>query len=190
MPDRPNIVLTLSDQHRGDALGCVGNPAVRTPNLDDLAAEGVIFRSSNTRSPLCMPARASLITGMYVNEHSAWGNRTEADSREPSHARNIRDAGYCTAVIGRTHFRLYQADDGHTRDHASGLHDWGYEFAHETKDTIPSATHRCCYTDFLAEKGKLLVFEDATSGAADGPGSTRSGRSVKRTNPPTGPGPH
>ena len=107
-----------------------------------------------------MPARASLITGMYVNEHGAWGNRTEADRRGPSHVRNIRDAGYCTAVIGKTHFRLYQADDGHTRDHASGLHDWGYEFAHEVKDTIPSATHRCYYTDFLAERGKLQVYED------------------------------
>ena len=70
---RPNIVLIFSDQHRGDALGCVGNPAVRTPNLDDLVAEGVIFRSCNTSSPLCMLARTSLMTGMYVNEHGAWG---------------------------------------------------------------------------------------------------------------------
>ncbi len=160
MPHKPNIVLIFSDQHRGDALGCVGNPVVRTPNLDGLAAEGVIFRNCNTSAPLCMPARASLITGMYVNEHGAWGNRTEADRHGPSHVRNIRDAGYRTAVIGKTHFRLYQADDGHTRDHASGLHDWGYEFAHETKDTIPSATHRCHYTDFLAERGKLQVYED------------------------------
>ena len=160
MPHKPNIVLIFSDQHRGDALGCVGNPAVRTPNLDGLAAEGVTFRNCNTNSPLCMPARASLITGMHVNEHGAWGNRNEADRHGPSHVRNIRDAGYCTAVIGKTHFRLYQADDGHTRDHASGLHDWGYEFAHEVKDTIPSATHRCYYTDFLAERGKLQVYED------------------------------
>ena len=50
-----------------------------------------------------------------------------------------------------------QADDGHTRDHASGLNDWGYEFTH---DAIPSAIHRCYYTDFLAEKGKLQVYED------------------------------
>ena len=107
-----------------------------------------------------MPARASLITGRYVNEHGAWGNRAEADRHGPSHVRNIRDAGYRTAVIGKTHFRLYQADDGHTSDHEYGLHDWGYEFAHETKDTIPSATHRCYYSDFLAEKGKLQVFED------------------------------
>ena len=118
------------------------------------------FSNCSTNSPLCMPARASLITGLYVNEHGAWGNRTEADRHGPSHVRNIRDAGYCTAVIGKTHFRLYQADDGHTRDHASGLHDWGYEFAHEVKDTIPSATHRCYYTDFLAERGKLQVYED------------------------------
>ena len=160
MPDSPNILLIFSDQHRGDALGCLGKSAVRTPNLDGLAAEGVVFRNCNTNSPLCMPARASLITGLYVNEHGAWGNRTEADRHGPSHVRNIRDAGYCTAVIGKTHFRLYQADDGHTRDHASGLHDWGYEFAHEVKDTIPSATHRCYYTDFLAERGKLQVYED------------------------------
>ncbi|MCY4129322.1 MAG: sulfatase-like hydrolase/transferase [Gammaproteobacteria bacterium] len=157
---RPNIVLIYSDQHRGDALGCVGNPVVRTPNLDRLAAEGVTFPSCNTNSPLCMPARASLITGSYVNEHGAWGNRSEADRHGPSHVRNIKDAGYCTAVIGKTHFRLYQADDGHTRDHASGLHDWGYEFALEIKDTIPSSTHLCYYTDFLAERGKLQVYED------------------------------
>ena len=160
MPDQPNILLIFSDQHRGDALGCVGNQAIRTPNLDGLSTEGVVFRNCNTNAPLCMPARASLMTGLYVNEHGAWGNRTEADRHGPSHVRNIRDAGYCTAVIGKTHFRLYQADDGHTRDHASGLHDWGYEIAHEVKDTIPSATHRCYYTDFLAERGKLQVYED------------------------------
>ena len=159
-PNKPNIVLIFSDQHRGDALGCVGNPVVRTPNLDGLAAEGVTFRNCNTNSPLCMPARASLMTGLYVNEHGAWGNRSEADRHGPSHVRNIRDSGYCTAVIGKTHFRLYQADDGHTRDHASGLHDWGYEFAHEVKDTIPSATHRCYYSDFLARRGKLQIYED------------------------------
>ncbi len=160
MADRSNIVLVFSDQHRGDALGCVGNTAVRTPNLDALASEGVTFGNCNTSSPLCMPARASLITGQHVNEHGAWGNRSEADPRGPSHVRNIRTAGYRTAVVGKTHFRVHQADDGHTRDHASELHAWGYEFAHETKDTIPSATHRCHYADFLAQQGKLQVYED------------------------------
>ena len=160
--DKPNIVLIFSDQHRGDALGCAGNPVVRTPNLDGLAAEGVLFRSCSASSPLCMPARASLMTGLYVNAHGAWGNRNEPDRHGQSHVRNVREAGYCTAVFGKTHFRLYQADDGHTQDHAAGLNDWGYEVTHETKDTIPSATHRCYYSDFLAGKESLQVYEDCS----------------------------
>ena len=159
MADRPNIVLIFSDQHRGDALGCAGNPAVRTPNLDALAAQGVVFRNCSTSSPLCMPARASLITGQYVNEHGAWGNRHEADRYGPSHVRNIRDAGYCTAVIGKTHFRVPQSDAGHTRDRTADLNDWGYEFTHEIGET-PSATNRNDYDDFLGEKRKLQVYEN------------------------------
>ena len=55
---------------------------------------------------------------------SGYGGRGDAERHGSSRVRNIGDAGYCTAVIGKTHFRFYQADDGHTRDHASGLHDW------------------------------------------------------------------
>jgi len=47
MADKPNIILIFPDQHRGDTMGCAGNPAVRTPNLDRLAAEGVTFQPSN-----------------------------------------------------------------------------------------------------------------------------------------------
>jgi len=74
--------------------------------------------------------------------------------------RNIRDAGYCTAVIGKTHLRAYLPNDGHTRDHEAGLNDWGFEYTHEVKDTVPSPTHRCYYSDFLAERKTLQVFED------------------------------
>ena len=158
MKDKPNIILIFSDQHRGDTLGCAGNTAVRTPNLDSLAAEGVLFTSCNTSSPLCMPARASLMTGQYVNEHGAWGNRHQANRHGPSHVRNIRDAGYCTAVIGKTHFRVPQVDSGHTRDRSAELNDWGYEITHEIGET-PSATNRNYYNDFLADRRKLQVYE-------------------------------
>lgn len=159
MTDKPNIVLIFADQHRGDALRCAGNDAVRTPNLDGLAAEGVVFRNCNTSSPLCMPARASLITGQYVNEHGAWGNRHEADPSGQSHVRNIRDAGYCTAMFGKTHFRVPQLDAGHTRERVGELHEWGYEVAHEVHET-PSPGNRCYYDDFLAERKKLQVYEN------------------------------
>ena len=148
MTKQPNIVLIFSDQHRGDALGCMGNKTVRTPNLDGLAAEGVAFRNCITSSPLCMPARASLATGQYVNEHGAWGNRNEADRFGQSHVRNIRDAGYCTALFGKTHFRVPQVSAGHTRDRAFELNDWGYEVSHEIGE-IPSVTSSNYYEDFL-----------------------------------------
>ena len=159
MTDKPNIVLIFSDQHRGDALGCVGNSAVRTPHLDALAAEGVAFSNCSTSAPLCMPARASLITGQYVNEHGAWGNRHEADRFGQSHVRNIRDAGYCTAVFGKTHFRVPQLDAGHVQERAHELHDWGYQVTHEVHET-PSPGNRCYYDDFLAERKKLQVYEN------------------------------
>ena len=94
MADKPNIVLIFPDQQRGDTLGYAGDPVARTPNLDQLAAEGVTFGRCSTNSPLCMPARASLITGQYVNEHGVWNNFIEADRHGPSHVRNIRDVGY------------------------------------------------------------------------------------------------
>lgn len=157
---RPNIVLIFSDQHRGDALGCAGNGVVKTPHLDKLAAEGVVFTNCHTSSPLCMPARASLLSGLYVNEHGAWGNRHEANRFGQSHVRNIRDAGYCTAVIGKTHFSVPQADGGHVREREHLLRDWGYEVTHQVEETIPSPTNRCHYADFLAERNKLQVYED------------------------------
>ncbi len=55
----PNVVLIMADQHRADVLGCAGDTAVVTPNLDRLAAEGVRFSRTTCQGPLCMPARAS-----------------------------------------------------------------------------------------------------------------------------------
>ena len=105
-----------------------------------------------------MPARAPLVTGQYVNEHCVWGNRHEADRFGQSHVRNIRDAGYCTAVFGKTHFKVPQVDAGHTRG-ADVLHDWGYEVTHEVHKT-PSLGNRCYYDDFLAERKRLQVHEN------------------------------
>ena len=103
MSEKPNIIYIFSDQHRGDTLGCVGHPAVITPNLDRLAGEGVVYTNCFTNSPLCMPARATMMTGKYVCEHGVWTNSIEARAKGPSHVRNIRDAGYHTALIGKTH---------------------------------------------------------------------------------------
>ena len=136
MAEKPNIVFIFPDQQRGDTIGCAGNPVVKTPNLDRLANDGVTFNRCNSNSPLCMPARASIMTGKHVSEHGIWGNNVEADPHGPSHVRNIRDAGYHTSQIGKTHLWIYRRNDGHTREHAHILNDWGYDDTHELRDII------------------------------------------------------
>lgn len=151
MSTKPNILFIFSDQHRGDTLGSVGHPVIKTPNLDKLAKEGVVFRRCYTNSPLCVPARSTLASGLYVNQHGAWDNDFPADRNGPSHIRNIRDAGYLTALIGKTH--LVNRHRGHVREVESELHDWGYEDAMEITSTVNNGTLKNAWTDHLAEKG-------------------------------------
>ena len=161
--DKPNIVYIFSDQHRGDAMGCVGHPAVITPNLDKLSEEAVTFERCSTNSPLCMPARASMMTGQYVREHGVWTNNVELDPREyPSHVRNIRDAGYHTALIGKTHLYVHGGKNAekHARDHVPIMNDWGFEDTDELHGPLASAVHGSSYTDHLASKGLLEKHRD------------------------------
>ena len=104
MSEKRNIIFIFPDQHRGNAVGFI-NPAVITPNLDKLASEGVVFERCQTNSPLCMPARASMMSGQYVGKHGCWNNNSgsDADPNGPSHVRDVREAGYHTAIIGKDH---------------------------------------------------------------------------------------
>ena len=61
MSKKPNIILIFPDQHRGDIIGCMGDPVVITPSLDKLAANGIVFTQCFTNSPLCIPARVTLM---------------------------------------------------------------------------------------------------------------------------------
>ena len=102
---RPNIVLLYADQHRADVLGCAGDLVVRTPNLDRLAAEGVRFANAWTESPICQPARASLITGRYAHDHERLGNFVaDFDPGWPTFMKALQAVGYRTASIGKTHY--------------------------------------------------------------------------------------
>ena len=128
MPDKknkPNIIFIFSDQHRADSMACVGHPVVITPNLDSLAREGVVFNRCYTNSPICVPARNTIASGLYVSQHGAWNNTMQSDRNGQSHIRNIRDAGYHTAVIGKTH--LLKKTGGHVKHQEHKFHDWGYE---------------------------------------------------------------
>ena len=102
---QPNLLFIYADQHRADVMGCAGNEIVATPHLDRLAAEGVRFDHAWTESPICQPARASLLTGRYPSDHGVLGNFAGGCQPEwDNFPRRLQQAGYTTASIGKTHF--------------------------------------------------------------------------------------
>ena len=74
MAKRPNFLFIITDQHRADHLSCYGNPIVRTPNIDRLAQNGTRFRALLVATPICMPNRATLMTGRMPSLHGARQN--------------------------------------------------------------------------------------------------------------------
>ena len=75
---KPNILLLTSDQHRADCLGFAGR-AIKTPHLDQLAADGTVFTACITPNPVCMPARASILTGQLPLTHGVHDNGIDLD---------------------------------------------------------------------------------------------------------------
>lgn len=106
MPSRPHILLLLTDQQAASTLGCHGNPAVTTPQVDRLAAEGVRFDCNTSNCPVCMPARASLLTGRSPEAHGVFRNGFDLDpARLPLFSTFLRDSGYRTVWTGKHHWR-------------------------------------------------------------------------------------
>ena len=103
MTDQPNILMIMTDQHRADWLGCNGHPVVKTPHIDALAARGIIFSNFNVATPVCMPNRASILTGRYPSVHGLRHNGLHLSVRETTFVEVLRDAGYDTALIGKNH---------------------------------------------------------------------------------------
>jgi arylsulfatase A-like enzyme len=112
---RPNILLLMSDQHRGDCLRAGGNPVIETPNLDRLAAAGVRFSRAYSSTPTCTPARAALLTGMSPWGHGMLGYGKVAPQYPVELPRLLHDAGYYTLGIGKMHYDPQRALHGFHR---------------------------------------------------------------------------
>src|SRR6266705_1230164 len=97
---RPDILLTMPDQMRGDCLSANRHPVVRTPTLDKLAREGMLFRRAYTTCPSCIPARFSLLTGLYPSTSGVVGFKGKP-IKFPTLPKLLADAGYTTVLAGR-----------------------------------------------------------------------------------------
>jgi arylsulfatase A-like enzyme len=147
---RPNILLLMTDQQRWDALGCVGG-WVETPNLDQLASEGVRFANAYTNSPVCVPARVSLAVGRYPHNTGVWRNeRHTLPARAPTWMRAVRNAGYRTSVFGKTHLHPHVGD---LRDREDLVRAWGLDDVVEIAGPRAAARCRSHLTDLWEQAG-------------------------------------
>jgi arylsulfatase A-like enzyme len=102
MTERPNVLFICADQWRADCISALGHPKVHTPNLDALAAGGVLFRNHFGQCTPCGPSRASVLTGLYLMNHRSGRNGTPLDDRHTNLALEARKAGYEPALFGYT----------------------------------------------------------------------------------------
>ncbi|VGO19643.1 sulfatase family protein [Pontiella sulfatireligans] len=118
---RPNVILLLTDDQSYRTMGCYGNPQAKTPNLDRLAAEGVVFDRAYDTTAICMASRAQVMTGMY--EYKTGCNFQHgpltADKWQKSYPVLMRDAGYHTGFVGKFGFAVKPTADGSSNYHSN-----------------------------------------------------------------------
>jgi arylsulfatase A-like enzyme len=102
IPDRPNILFILTDQQRFDSMRCYGNDWIETPNLDALASQSFVFENAYVTQPVCTPARASIMTGLYPHAIGLTRNNTPLSGDTKTIAEMI-SSDYLCAYFGKWH---------------------------------------------------------------------------------------
>lgn len=153
--NRPNILFLMTDQQRWDGMSCSGD-WVRTPALDSVAAEGVLFDRCITTTPICIPARMTLATGRYPHNMAVWNNVQYAmPTNWPTWMGCLRDLGYRTSLFGKTHLHPHRGD---LRDREHLLHDYGIDDINEIGGPRASAAVMSHMTQLWQELGLLEAY--------------------------------
>ncbi len=146
---KPNILYLMTDQHRADCLGCVGNKVIKTPHLDSIAKDGVVFSNAYSSTPSCTCARSALLTGLSPWHHGMLGYGRIAPEYPFELPQALRDAGYYTFAIGKMHWHPQKKRRGYhgtlvdesgrvaTKGFISDYRKW---FKEQAPDLNPDAT--------------------------------------------------
>lgn len=145
---RPNILFFHADQHNARVMGCAGHPDVKTPTLDRLAANGVLFQRTYCQTGICTPSRTSLMTSLYPRTTGVLWNSNQDNGQVHAGARIepmaawFQSHGYRTAAFGRRHL-ADAADVGWTRT--------GSTYDRRSDES---------YQDWLRETGRYDAFKN------------------------------
>jgi arylsulfatase A-like enzyme len=105
--NKPNILIFCTDQQRADHLGCAGHPVLKTPNIDRIAEQGVRLSSCFCSSPACMPARATMFTGLTNRVHGSRTNGVNLPEDAVTLPAILADNGYRTHAVGKLHLNAW-----------------------------------------------------------------------------------
>src|SRR5216683_5406308 len=179
-PRRPDILMIMADQLVPSALPFHGNPVTRAPAMSRLASSGVLFDAAYTASPLCSPARASLLTGLLPSRTGVYDNAAEFGSAIPTFAHYLRGAGYRTVLAGKMHFcgpdqlhgfeerlttDIYPADFGWTPDwdHPHERPAWYHNMSSVTQAGLCVRTNQLDFDDEVVFTAERALYEIARS---------------------------
>ena len=164
---QPNIIFIFADQHRHDALGCAGNPLIETPNLDRLALRGTRFQNAWCQSPICQPSRAALISGRYPSALGVLRNfGPDMDPSWPTFMKQLQQAGYSTANIGKTHYYakglVEPGESVDMREMSSQIARFGFDHVVEEFDRYVHAMEGVTtpYTEYLKREGVIEPYSE------------------------------
>lgn len=137
-PNLPNLVVLFGDEWRGTDLGCAGNPDVRTPHVDRLAQEGLRFRDAFVNAPVCSPARAQMLTGLYPLSTGVVTNNMRMAPDLALLPRLLGERGYRCGYVGKWHLNGFP-----------------------TSRHVPAGPQRAGFDDFWAVWGQAHDYFDS-----------------------------